>query len=179
MADAQTGWDIWVLPINGERKPFPFVKTNFDERGGRFSPDGRWVAYRSNESGRYEIYVRPFDPADTASADGGSTTSGGQWQVSAAGGMNPVWSADGTELYYVAPDAKLMAVPIKTKSTTLEPGTPATLFQTRIVGSGTDADLGTNYDVTSDGRSLIDVTTDQSTSAPITVVLNFPILVQK
>ena len=67
--DPNTGQDLWVLPMMGERKPFPFVKTNFEEREGHFSPDGRWVAYVSNESGRFEIYVQPFPG------------SGGKWQV--------------------------------------------------------------------------------------------------
>jgi len=79
----QTARDLWVLPMTGDRKPFPFVKTKFDEWRGKFSPDGRWVTYQSNESGRFEIYVRPFPGP------------GGQWQVSTAGGISPLWSRSG------------------------------------------------------------------------------------
>ena len=112
--------------LDGDRKPFVFLQTNFNERKGQFSPDSHWVAYQSNESGREEIYVRPFPGP------------GGQWQVSTEGGIWVRWRPDGKELYYIAPDNKLMAVPITTQGATLEPGTPAALFQTRIVGGGTD-----------------------------------------
>ena len=102
----------------GERKPFPVVQTPFDEAAGQLSPDGRWVAYQSNESGSVEIYVRPFPGP------------GGQWQVSTAGGSQPRWRSDGKELFYVAPDARLMAVPIAVgaDSQTLESGAPVPLF---------------------------------------------------
>ena len=134
--------------MEGDRKPVAFLKTNFDEAAGQFSPDGRWVAYQSNqlnESGRYEIYVRPF----VASAATGSQPAGGggQWQVSTAGGLSVRWRADGKELYYVAPDGRMMAVPISVTGSTLEPGTPVALFQTRIFGGGTDNGVGRQYDV--------------------------------
>ena len=93
--------DLWVLSVDGEPKPVPFLATDFDERSGQFSPDGRWVAYESNESGRYEIYVRGFPQT------------GGKWLVSVAGGTQPRWRRDGREIYYVAPDNKLMAVEVK------------------------------------------------------------------
>jgi len=94
-----------VLPVAdnqkpGDRKPYAFLSTPFNEQGGVFSPDGRWVAYQSNESGRDEIYVRPFPGP------------GGQWQVSTAGGSDPRWRPDGKELYYLAPDLKLMAAAV-------------------------------------------------------------------
>ena len=97
----KTASDIWALPMMGERKPFAVLQSTFDEIQGQFSPDGRWLAYASNESGRYEIYVRTFPEA------------GGKWQVSAAGGMQPRWRRDGRELFYVAPDTRLMAVPLR------------------------------------------------------------------
>ena len=137
-----------------------FLNTEFDERHGQFSPDGRWIAYRSNESGRYEIYVRSFSGPD------------GQWQISTAGGIAPRWRHDGKELYYIAPDGKLMAVPIRGQGTTLEPGTPVALFQTRIVGGGTYPNRQ-QYDVASDGRFLINVSTDDATASPITLLLNW------
>jgi len=93
--------DLWALPLTGDRMPVPVAQTRFEEVQAQFSPDGRWLAYASNETSRYEIYVRPF-PA-----------SGGKWQVSSEGGIYPQWRRDGRELFYVAPDNKLMAVPIQ------------------------------------------------------------------
>jgi Tol biopolymer transport system component len=164
--DPQTGYDIWVLPMEGDRKPFVFLKTNFDEKRGKFSPDGRWVAYMSNESGRYEIYVRPF----SGNAPGAAT--GGQWQVSTSGGISPRWRADGKELYYIAPDGKLMATPITASGATIAPGTPVALFQTRVYGGGTDQNVGTSYDVSGDGRFLIDTVLEDAAS-PITLLQNW------
>jgi Tol biopolymer transport system component len=91
--DPQSGRDLWVVPLDGDRKPWVFLKTTFEERLANLSPDGRWVAYESNESGRDEIYVRSF-------VEGGSGAGGGQWQVSTAGGIHPIWRPDGQELYY-------------------------------------------------------------------------------
>jgi Tol biopolymer transport system component len=99
--DPQSNRDLWVAPLGGDRKPWVFLKTNFDERWAQFSPDGRWVAYMSNESGRDEIYVRPF-------VEGGSGPTTGQWQVSTAGGIHPAWRRDGKELYYLAQDGQMM-----------------------------------------------------------------------
>jgi Tol biopolymer transport system component len=164
--DPQTSYDLWVIQMDGDRKPFVFLKTNFDERRAKFSPDGHWVAYSSNESGRYEIYLRPFN----GNAPGASA--GGQWQVSTSGGISPKWRADGKELYYITPDGKLMAAPIAAKAGTIEPGTPAVLFQTRIVGGGTDLSYGSEYDVSGDGRFLIN-TVLEDTASPITILQNW------
>lgn len=103
--DPKTGWDLWALPMNGDRKPFLVVQTNFDERDGQFAPDGKWIAYQSNESGRFAIYVQPFSGA------GGVV--GGKWQVSANGGAQVRWRPDGKEVLYIAPDGRLMAAPIR------------------------------------------------------------------
>ena len=137
-----------------------FLNTNFEERGPQLSPDGRWVSYQSNESGRPEVYVRPFSGP------------GGQWQISTAGGTNARWRPDGKELYYIAPDGQLMAVPITTQGATLEPGTPVALFQTRNTLSGSTTARG-QYAVAPDGRFLINVTTGDATSSPITLLLNW------
>ena len=150
-----------VLPMGGERKPVVFLKTAFDERSPQFSPDGRWVAYQSNESGMNQIYVRPFPGA------------GGQWQVSTAGGIQVRWRHDGKELYYIAPDGKLMAVPIFVKDTAIEPGTPVALFQTRIWGGGANANQRQQYDVSRDGQFLINVNTEDAATSPITLLLNW------
>ena len=103
ISDPRIGWDLWVLPLDPGGKPQPFLRTPFEERNGQFSPDGHWVAYESNESGRSEIYGRPFPGP------------GGQWQVSTTGGYQTRWRSDGHELYYVALDGKLMAAAITVK----------------------------------------------------------------
>ena len=154
--DPETNADLWVLPMSGQaedRKPFVFLKTPFREAYGTFSPDGRWVAYHSNESGRPEIYVRPFIPPGATGTV--TTAAGGQWQVSAAGGIHPLWRSDGKELYDINPDGAMMAAPITVTRNSLEPGAPVVLFPTRIYGGGADIQLGRQYDVTADGRFLI------------------------
>jgi Tol biopolymer transport system component len=160
-ASQKTGPDLWVLPMSGDRKPFLFLGTGFNEIWGQFSPDGRWVAYQSNESGRHEIYVRPFPGP------------GGKWPVSSSGGVYPRWSHDGKEVYYIAPNATLMATSIAVKGATLEVGTPVALFKTRMAGGGAFL-VGSRqqYDVARDGRFLINVETE-STSPPITLLLNW------
>jgi hypothetical protein len=159
-----------VVPAEGDRKPWAFLKTNFDEAAGKFSPDGRWVAYQSNESGRYEIYVRPF--AEPGAAGSKAASAGGQWQVSTAGGMFARWRADGKELYYIGPDGRLMAATITVNGATLEPGTPVALFQTRIFGGGTDNNVGRQFDVSRDGRFLINTVLEDA-AAPITLLQNW------
>jgi Tol biopolymer transport system component len=159
-ADPKTGWDLAALPMMGDRKPIMVVSTPFEERGGQFSPDGRWVAYQSNESGRFEIYVQPFPGP------------GGKWQVSTAGGTDPRWRPDGKELFFLAPDAELMAVPVRASDSTFEAGSATALFQTRTVGGGI-ANLTAQYAVARDGRFLFNVPDDTSTAAPITLVLNW------
>ena len=149
-----------------------FLKTPFRVAYGAFSPDGRWVAYQSNESGRSEIYVRPFVPPG---ARKGRASVEGQWQVSQAGGIHPAWRPDGKELYYLNPAAAMMAVPITVTGSNLEPGAPEVLFPTRIVSGGMDVTqgrLGRQYDVAPDGRFLINTFLD-STAAPITLLMNW------
>jgi Tol biopolymer transport system component len=146
------------------------LKTNLREAWGVFSPDGRWVAYMSNESGRVEIYVRPFVPPGAAGTAAGAA--GGQWQVSTAGGIHPVWRPDGRELYYLNPAGAMMAAPITVTGATLEPGAPVVLFPTRIFGGGVDAQQGRQYDVAPDGRFLINTVLDEA-PAPITLLQNW------
>jgi serine/threonine protein kinase len=159
--DPKTGTDLWVLPLDGQRVPFTFLKSEANELSGQFSPNGHWVAYQSSESGRYEIYVRAFPGP------------GGQFPVSTAGGVYPRWSPDGKELYYIAPDAKLMAVPISATVTTFEAGPPTVLFQTRRVGGGSNVvGRGPQFDIAPDGRFLINVEAG-SGAPPITLLLNW------
>ena len=157
--------------MEGDRTPWVLLKTPFDERYGTFSPDGRWMAYQSNESGREEIYVRAF--AGPAAPGASASQVGGQWQVSTAGGIFPRWRRDGQELYYLAPNGTLMASPIAVTGVTLAPGAPVALFPTRILGGGVEtAGLGRQYDVTRDGRFLINTVLDEA-AAPITLIQNW------
>ena len=157
--------DLWILPIEpssaGERKPIPFLVTQADETFGQFSPDGKWIAYVSDESGRREVYVRGFAP------DQVPTAVGGKWPMSTAGGDKPRWRRDGKELYYIAPDRKMMAVPVKL-GPPFEPGVAVPLFETRTVGFFP-------YDVNPNGRFLLSTLaeTDSPLSSPVTIVLNW------
>jgi Tol biopolymer transport system component len=147
--------DLWALSVDGEHKPF--LATDFDEGRGQFSPDGRWVAYESNESGCYEIYVRGFP--QTA----------GKWKVAVAGGEQPRWRRDGREIYYVAPGNKLMAVEVKPSGAALEVGSSKELFAMKVAVSP-----GYEYDVTSDGKRFLVNSRIEGAVTPITVVLNWP-----
>jgi Tol biopolymer transport system component len=165
--EPKTGFEIWVLPMVGERKPFAFVQSSFTARYGQFSPDGRWVAYQSDESGHYDIYVRPF----TGSSGAANTSE--QWQVSTTGGISPRWRGDGKELYYIAPDGTLMAASITVTGTAFEAGPPTALFQTRIVYGGISLPgIRPEYDVAPDGRFLINSMAEEINS-PIIVVQNW------
>lgn len=112
------------MPLTGERKPFTVLQSSFDEIEGQFSPNGQWLACASNESGRYDIYIRTFPET------------GGKQQVSVEGGVQPRWQRDGSQLFYVAPDTRLMAVPISLGpgTHTLEAGAPVPLVPTRLDG---------------------------------------------
>jgi Tol biopolymer transport system component len=157
----------------GDRKPFAVLQSSFDEIEGQFSPDGRRLAYASNESGRYEIYMRTFPEA------------GGKWQVSVAGGVQPRWRRDGQELFFVAPDARLMAVPIRLASDThaLEAGAPTALFPVQLASGGNIAASGfiarAQYAVAADGRFLMNVAADDAVTSPITIVQNWTAALKK
>jgi hypothetical protein len=154
----------------GERTPSVFLKTPFQELYGAFSPDGRWVAYHSDASGRMEIYVRRFvPPSPQASADTPPAAAGGQWQVSTAGGIMALWRPDGKELYYLNPEGAMMAAPIAVVEDALVPGAPVVLFPTRIVGRGVDIGVGRQYNVAPDGRFLINTELPRD-AAPITLI---------
>jgi eukaryotic-like serine/threonine-protein kinase len=148
--------DIWTLSVT-ERKPTPFLATPFQEGSPQFSPDGRWMAYGSTESGTVEIFVQAF-PA-----------SGGKWQISTGGGSYPRWRRDGKELYYIAPDNTVMAVEIATGSG-FAAGTPKPLFRASIKSF----DIGFQYDVSPDGsRFLINTLAEDAQTSSITVVQNW------
>jgi Tol biopolymer transport system component len=168
-ADVQ-GTDLWVLATAGNAEPTPFLQTSFNERWGAFSPDGRWVAYTSNESGSDEIYVRPFVPPGEEST---AALSAGQWQVSTTGGNFPLWSPDGQELYYLDPEGGMMAVAVSASTTGFTVGAPELLFATRIAGGGVAVGQGRQYDVAADGRFLINAVSNDTNPAPITLIQNW------
>ena len=156
----ETGWDLWILPLEGDKKPVPYLQTEFAEVMGQFSPDGRWGAYASNESGRYEIYVQPY-PAD-----------GGKWQVSTDGGIQPRWRADGKELFYLTADDRVMAAEIEAGET-FRAGVPHMLLRAPGVNQFLPDTLF-HFDVSRDGqRFLIDVAAEESEQSPVTIVLNW------
>src|SRR5262249_29290124 len=163
--DAKTKFDVWFLENPAapaaDRKPVPFLKTEFNEVQGQLSPDGRWMAYASDESGRREVYVRPFPAAD------------GQWRISTAGGDQPRLRGDGRELFYIASDRKLMAAAIKGGASSVkvvfEPGVPEPLFETRLVSLGQALFL---YEVTADGkRFLMNLRGEAVSETPITIAV--------
>ncbi len=159
--------DIWVLSLTGERRAFPLVKTPFAESDARFSPDGRWVAYQSNESGRWEIYVIPFNPPTEAGSPSEGPVRGGKWQVSARGGAQVEWRADGKELYFVTGDSKVAAVEITVTANGVELGTASTLF-TVNQPAGIDP-----FDVAPDGDWFVVNTANTQGSSPINLIVNW------
>jgi Tol biopolymer transport system component len=162
LSDAEAKFAIWVLPLAPEltgedRKSFPYLNEKFNDIGAKISPNGQWLAYASDETGRYEIYVQTFPKL------------GGKWPVSINGGMVPVWSRDGKELYFIGADGKLMAVDVKGgPGGSFEVGAPKALFDPHFGGTVTD-----RFDVSKDGRFLIPAVAVEQSTAPITVVVNW------
>ncbi|MCA1576165.1 MAG: hypothetical protein LC794_02220 [Acidobacteria bacterium] len=156
----KTRADLWILPLFGDRQPYPFLQTQFGETFARFSPNGRWVAYTSDETGPRELFVQSF-PAGR-----------GKWQISRAGSGPPEWRADGKELFYVSVD-KRMAVDVKTDGDAFEASTPKQLFEIRgpsVPGAGGVP----AFDASNDGkRFLIAASVEDYVFTPITVVLNW------
>jgi hypothetical protein len=161
--NSKRGSDIFAVPLTGERKPFAVAQTPFDEHRAQTSPDGNWVAFQSDESGRDEIYVQPFPGP------------GSKWPVSTGGGTQVRWRPDGKELFYVALDGRLMAVPIQLASTTNAPevGAPVPLFAPPLGGAIQQADFRHQYMVSRDGQRFLIVTAGEGAIAPITIILNW------
>jgi Tol biopolymer transport system component len=153
--DPKTGRDIWVVPLFGDRKPFPYLHTEFNEGNPKVSPNVKWLAYESDESKRNEVYVQTFP------------NPGGKWQISTNGGGRPVWSRDGKELFFIGADQKLMAVEIK-GGANFDWGVPKPLFNARIAPDA-------NFEVGKDGRFLIPVPVEQAGITPINVVVNWTV----
>jgi eukaryotic-like serine/threonine-protein kinase len=165
------GVDTWLMDLSGEPKVSPYIESPFDKAQARISPDGRWLAYTTNDSGMYQIMVQSFpDPTR------------GRWQITAQGGIEPKWRRDGRELYYLAFDGKLMAVPIKeTKpGQPFEAGTPTTtLFQTPLTVSRNQIPRDRRYDVAPDGRFLIATPVTAGGPEPVTAVVNWTAAIEK
>jgi Tol biopolymer transport system component len=158
--DPKTKWDLWLLPMTGERKPLPILQSEFNETVGVLSPDGKWLAYTSDETGSEQVYVQRLAVRPTIGRT--DTTSNGKWRISTNGGREPRWRGDGKELFYLNGDRKVMSTSIK-MSPSFEAAIPAELFAS--------TDYIYNYDVTPDGRRfLISIQFELIGSDPITIV---------
>ncbi len=168
----KTGQDLWAFPLHGGQKPFPFLETEFQEKDGRLSPGGHWIAYTSDKSGKDEIYVRSFPAVRPDSRQKKGLHTSGEWQISTSGGGLPRWRRDGKELFYLSEDLKMMAVEIKGDSSTFNANSPRVLFDVREAGGMSGFPCA--YSVASNGqRFIITAGVEQGTSVPITVVLNW------
>jgi serine/threonine protein kinase len=165
----KTRHDMWVLPLFGDRKEYLLMNSAFDDRDPQLSSNGRWVAYSTDETGSYEIYVQSFSADGKLGAD--------KTRVSTTGGRYPVWRRDGSELFFVAADGQLMSSAVKTGGTEFEFAAPKALFKTRMLASGT------NYhelNVAPDGqRFLVGTLIGDTKAAPPTVILNWLAEVKK
>ena len=158
--DPNTQSDIWVLPLTGDRKPQPIVNTTAAELQSRFAPDGRWIAYSSNASGQWQVFVEPFP------------VTGQKWQVSVDGGADPQWRRDSRELFYLRPDRMLMAVSV-TAEPRLTLSVPLPLFVTPTHDLVSERN---HYVVARDGQRFLFTgsSADESAAAPITLLVNWP-----
>jgi Tol biopolymer transport system component len=161
-SDPKTQLDLWVLPLAGDRQPIPLLHSEFNESQGQFSPDGKWMAYVSDESGTPQVYVQSFP------------TLTGKWQVSPDGGSQPRWRRDGKELFYLAPDRKLMAATVKTGQI-FESEAPHALFGTTLEYGA----LRQTYSVSADGQRFLLNTPADTVSSPMTIVLNWTALLKR
>lgn len=151
-------WNMWILRLADGQKPFPFLQTEFNEWNAVFSPDGHWLAYQSDESGRFEIYIAPFPGP------------GGKWQISSGGGVWPKWRSDGKALYYLANQGKLMEVPVTTRGSAVQAGVPRQLFQVRSIE---------NYGPTPDGKRFVILAGEERAPAPLNLVTNWTVGLKK
>jgi Tol biopolymer transport system component len=166
---SETQRDLWTLPFTPEgkvpenAKPKLYLQTKFNETNARFSPEPspRWLAYQSDETGRYEVYIRGFPEPR------------GKVPISTAGGQYPVWGAGGREIVYLAPDNKLMVVDITVTADAVHPSAPRALFTLPVIDNGWSP-----YD-TVDGQRFLVRTVPQQASPPVTVIVNWPALLKK
>ena len=164
-------FDVWALPLVGDRKPVPLLTDEFTEHQAQLSPNGRWIAYTSLDSGRPQVHVRSFSPAQ----NGENAAAGSKWQISRAGGLEAAWRRDGKELYYLE-DQNLMAVNVTTDSAIFEVGIPKVLFEAPPLGS----QRRNRYVVSADGRRfLFNVLAEESRDTSLTVVVNWRAQIQR
>jgi WD40-like Beta Propeller Repeat len=149
------------VPVEPDGKPFPVVQSDFDEKDGQFSPDGKWIAFESNETGRYEIYIQPF-------------RSGPRRIVSSGGGAQVRWNRNGRELFYIAMDGQLMSVEIKLTEGRAEIGKVVPLFRTNVGGAVSLGVSRQQYAVSSDGqRFLMNTVAVEANASPISLILGW------
>jgi len=164
--DSKTQWDVWAVPANAggaeDRKPAIYRHTPFNEHQGHLSPDVRWMAYASDESGRWEVYVGEFP--------GG----GRRWQVSAGGGVEPRWRSDGKELFYVSPGGTLTAVTLQFNQESVLPAAPRPLFTARFGEFGAQIFRPVYAPSHGGHKFLVNVVVEETTASPITMILNWP-----
>ena len=154
--------DIWILPMSADRKPFPFMQTTANEITAQFSPDGRWVAYVSDESGTNQVYIAPFPAA------------AGKWQISRNGGTEPRWRGDGKEIFFLSPENKLIVVAVNAIGSNLQVANAETLFEVNPANPP-----GYHYDVTKNGKRFLVDTIKEGSSAPLALVVNWPAELKK
>ena len=151
----ETSWDLWTLPLGGDPEPTVFLKTEFQEGQPQFSPDGRYLAYASNETGTFEVYLQTFPPGN------------GRWPVSTAGGVQPRWTQNGGELLYLGADAMIMSVAVDLSTFPPSLGVPQPVFQTSVPGGS----AAVHFAVTSDGERFLSYSPREETA--FTVVVNW------
>jgi len=162
--------DLWILPFTPEgklpenAKPSPYLRTKFNESNARFSPEPspRWVAYQSDETGRYEVYISGFPEPRV------------RLQISTGGGQYPQWGAGGRELFYVAPDNKLIVADLKVTLGAVQRSPPRALFTLPIIDNGWSP-----YDTAADGQRFLVRAVPQQASPPLTMIVNWPALLKK
>jgi len=158
---SNTNLDIWALPMfpdkSGDQKPFPVVATNFADVAPSFSPDGKWLAYANNETGRQEVYIQPFP------------SGAGRWQVSTAGGSRANWRKDSKELFFFSIDQQMMAVDVHQNGASLQLGAPHALFKATTVTGASGP-----YTVSADGKKFVmNTVLPQSITEPLTLITNW------
>jgi len=156
--------NVMALPLSGDRQPIAVTtqRGGVDQSDAAFSPDSRWITYASTESGRSEVYVMPFQHG------------GGRWQVSTAGGDHSRWNPSGKEIFYMALDRTLMAVPITLGQESVKLGSPQPLFRTSVIAPNTSS-----FDVSADGKRFVVDSTIQSHNAPVAIIVNWTAVLKK